>query len=365
MFKSIERASNFFAVIFFSASYFLLTRQFPFPDLIPFATIFLMVSICFAVAANYFTVKRGIPRSELILLLIFWLVVFFSFIYSTALNTDPSHRFRFFVILLALGIVSITKYRTSIVWIFLFLTSLQAFLVISVCLHSLFFYEVTSFLDLRNIFQDPVYLGDHYFKFFGLPVLQIKGNSLMPLAYFISFYFLFNKHLIPSRIFRKVWILVVLVFALGNLFCGNFAFWVACTMFSFALFLTLRSTAKKTLTIVFCGILFLPIFSLFLDIFIEKGVSSNPIKFEQVGLILNSFWTDRTSVFGAGLGAELGIDGTWRDYGLVTYIEMQSFLIFYMVGPVIFCALSVLHFFQIRTKIGRCKCKFSTISIIR
>jgi len=163
--------------------------------------------------------------------------------------------------------------------------------------------------------------------------IQLKGNALLPFAFFISIiYYSGIKRLILGSIFL-----------LAILCAGNFAFILGILFFSGLYYIYIKRWTLQKIVINFgLGIIFIlaiskPTYNYFLDIVKEKSVFSNPVRIDQTKVLINDMSENIITIFlGQGLGNKINVKTQWRDYSNSIYYELQALYIMNQVGILFF-----------------------------
>lgn len=253
-------------------------------------------------------------------------------LYSLCLRNDPLLITRFFIILVSLLLAYFVKPHVEYISIFVFFITLQALLVITFELILILFFDYESYLPIRMYFLNNN-LGDIYTINGNFWKIQIRGNALLPFAFFISMIYYEGK---KKKFFSGIFLLAILC-------AGNFAFILGIILFTVLYYMyktkwTIQKIAQNSLFgIIFFLIVSIPLFNYFTKVVKYKSISSNPIRIDQAKVLINNMNENLgTIIFGQGLGNVLNVKTQWRDYTGDIYFELQSLYILNQVGILFF-----------------------------
>lgn len=252
--------------------------------------------------------------------------------YALYLGNEPSLIIRFFIILVLIVLAYFVKANKKYVNIFMFFIVLQAILVISFEAILVIFFDEKSYLSIRHHFLNNDF-GDIYTTTGTWWKVQLRGNALLPFAFFISI-ILYRKKI---RIFLGGLFLLAIVCA------GNFAFILGVLLFTVLYYIySKRWTVQKIVLNglvggLFISVISIPAYSYFVEIVEKKAVSSNPIRLDQIKVLVDNMSESiSTILFGQGLGNTVNAVTQWRDYSDNIYYELQTLYILNQVGIIFF-----------------------------
>ena len=253
-------------------------------------------------------------------------------LYSLCLGNEPLLIARFFIILVSLLLAYFVKPHVEYISIFVFFITLQALLVITFELILILFFDYESYLPIRMYFLNNN-LGDIYTINGNFWKIQIRGNALLPFAFFISMIYYEGK---KKKFFSGIFLLAILC-------AGNFAFILGTILFTVLYYMyktkwTIQKIAQNSLFgIMFFLIVSIPLFNYFTKVVKYKSIRSNPIRIDQAKVLINNMNENLgTIIFGQGLGNVLNVKTQWRDYSGDIYFELQSLYILNQVGILFF-----------------------------
>jgi hypothetical protein len=313
------------ALIFFSILLlFILSRQVPFGSFSFLMNISLgmIIILSFKEVVNKMVKKKD---------LFFFFIVVVSFLiieffYSLFLQNIIGNVIRFFLILFFIAISYFVVLPKKILTVFIYLFVLHALLITLFSLYLTFFFTIDNYLPIRFFFQEMGW-GDVFTYNGWFYRIQIKGNALLPVAFFISFF----SEISHKKLIRGI-LLVSCVFA------GNIAYLIAIFFF-----LVVYSLKTQSLNILFKRFLILsimllislvPIYKYFIKDTIElKSDSSLPTRTDQINVLMDDM-TEKSFyiAFGRGLGHTIEKVTSFRDYRGDVYFELQSLYILNQIG---------------------------------
>lgn len=303
--------------------FFILSRQVPFDSLS-----FLMNFALFAIVLlrlNKVIYSMNKNRDLLVLFIVTVAYLVFNFFYSLLLGNDVSNILRFFLIILFLLISYFIVLPVKIIKIFIYLYSIHALLIIVFSLLLSLYFSNSDYLPIRAFIREKEW-GDIFTYNGWFYRVQIKGNALLPVAFFTTFFYNFN--------YKKTIRLILLI---GCVIAGNFAFLIAIFLF-FLFFYLKKNNLKKnlkrvSLILLFSGIFSLPFYNYFIKDTIElKSEGSLPLRNEQLNLLINDMSESYYYIFGKGLGNTINKSTPYRDYRDDIYFELQSVYFLNQIG---------------------------------
>lgn len=321
---------HYISLIFFSLVVLFLTRQIILMRYSFVINIFLLLFFII----NSKSIIRNISSNILIRTTVSFILILLLLmvLYSLCLRNDPLLITRFFIILVSLLLAYFVKPHVEYISIFVFFITLQALLVITFELILILFFDYESYLPIRMYFLNNN-LGDIYTINGNFWKIQIRGNALLPFAFFISMIYYEGK---KKKFFSGIFLLAILC-------AGNFAFILGIILFTVLYYMyktkwTIQKIAQNSLFgIIFFLIVSIPLFNYFTKVVKYKSISSNPIRIDQAKVLINNMNENLgTIIFGQGLGNVLNVKTQWRDYTGDIYFELQSLYILNQVGILFF-----------------------------
>lgn len=336
MIKNIFKLKNVKIFLWFFAlfSYFF---QFPFSGLAKFIIPFLGVFLIFELQ----NIKILSNKKYISLFILYLFVIFISAIYSLLDGTSINRILRFGVILIAIPYCTLisekdfSKYEN----IFVDLAMCKSFLLIIIAIYLI--------LEGDHSLIRGWALSNHYGDIYllnSIPKVQVQGNALLVVAFFISFYK--NIHSLKP----KYYFFDSLLILLGVISAGNFAFILGILLFAFYYvvrfaFKLFQKGKLKIKYLLVIGIISMVVLIPYVHKkIIEKSEHSNKIRLEQVDVLL-----DTNYLFGNGLGNEIIASTSERNYNGNIYFEMQTLYIFNQIGTVgilLFYIVIIFPFFK-------------------
>lgn len=328
--QNINRIYNFFCNpkldmvrmilwIFVIFSYFF---QFPFS----FLSIFLTPCLLLFIFLELFNLKILNNKKYICLAFIYILFLIFSSIYSLVNGINIIRILRFFIILLMIPLSSniidekFNKYEK----IFRYMAIAKSILLIAIAIYLLIKgdHTIIRHWSLTNGYGD-IYLLN------GIPKVQVQGNALLLIAFFIDFYHKFIKAK------NKKFPLTSLIILLGIASAGNFAFVLGIALYSgyYLIIYIHKLICQNKIKIRYLFFVFilllLIIFPYVQNKIIEKSAHSNKIRFEQAEILL-----DTNHFIGKGLGNEILAETSEREYNGNIYFELQTLYIYNQIGSI-------------------------------
>ncbi len=312
------------------------TRQIPVNLYLSGLTIFSFVTFFFGFCAT------KLKYTNLLFFSIYIIIISFSGLVGILSENNVENILRFYIILMVVGgAVIIRPLSLRCLRVAKWFLIIQALVVISISLYMTFFGSAISG-DIRHFFTSKN-LGDIY-SYDGIYYrVQILGNAILPLAFFISY--------INFRVYKGP-ISYFVLFSLSIFFCGNLTYIIGCAIFVFTIE-CLRSNINN-LVYKSCstGLVFFVLIIIFrhelseiIDIKFSVDNSSMGIRFLQIEHLLSTFKDSYYSVlWGGGLGNF--VDGRIADrvYSSAIYYELQWLYVLNQLGPILFLMLVLIHF---------------------
>ncbi|MBJ8427411.1 hypothetical protein [Acinetobacter bereziniae] len=297
---------------------FIVTRQVPFSDYSLIANIAVLILVFGMVSYDRLNIIN-------ICLVALWLCVLVQ--YSLFRGNEYSLILHFMLaILLLITSNFVENVPKKILKIFFILISIQCvFLIImEVVLNT--YYTQSSYLVLREYFSDKGW-GDLYTYNGYFYRVQVKGNALIPVAFYLTFIKEVQQYIKYIKIHR------VLAF-IGICIAGNFAFWISTALFIVGYSLIFGK--NKILKIITIFSAFILMSGLLLDYVLEvlsrKGESLGT-RGDQYNVLISSLTNNISNfIFGNGLGSTLSIRTSFRDYTGDIYFELQGIYYFFQLG---------------------------------
>lgn len=325
----VSGRQNLYCFLFFLV-FFIITRQVPFSNYSVIANIALVVLILGLI---------GSKRNNLVNISFISLWLSFLALYSLYLgnNFELIIHFMLAIILLLASNFS-HNIPKGILKIFFILIVFQSFFLIVMEIVLNLFYNESSYLLLRETFNDKGW-GDLYTYNGYFYRVQLKGNALIPVAFFLTFIREVKDYIKYVNFYR------VVLFG-GICIAGNFAFWISTLFFLIgcSLFFGKNKVIKLILVL---GLMISTsglIFNYVSDALLRKVDSLGTRSDQYVVLIDELTRNVYYFIFGSGLGSTLSIRTSFRDYTGNIYFELQSIYYIYQLGilnSIIFFALMV------------------------
>lgn len=307
------RYSFLFFIVFF-----IITRQVPFADYSLIANVAVLLLVFGMITYN----RLNIVNISFISL---WLCILVQ--YSLFKGNELSLILHFTLAILLLMISNfVENIPRKILKIFFILISIQSiFLIIMEIVLNVFFTQ-SSYLFLREYFLDKGW-GDLYSYNGYFYRVQVKGNALIPIAFYLTFIKEVQEYIKYIKIHR------ILAF-IGICIAGNFAFWISTALFivGYSLFFGKNKIIK--LTIIGGAIILMSGFLLdyMLEVVLRKGESLGT-RGDQYNVLMNALTNDATNfIFGNGLGSTLSVRTSFRDYTGDIYFELQGVYYLFQLG---------------------------------
>lgn len=306
---------------------FFLTRQVPFMRFT-----FLMNLALAGIFILFFfkIIKRivALPDYLKILLLLLESLIFANAAYSFFVQQNSlSLVIRFFLILQFVIFAYFIYLDKKFISFFLFFEVLQCLFLIGLYLILLLKFNIHTYLPVRFFFLHhqwgDVYTFNGYFY-----RVQVKGNDLIPVAFFITFA---AKDLKYKKLYQAI-LLIGLVIA------GNFAYLAATGFFLLSYYLlcvhNVRKFSQRVLIIIILSLLaILPLFNYISGVIERKEDKSLATRGDQVEVLWNDLAENKINLlWGKGLGNTISEVTEYRDYTGKYYYELQVLYIFNQLG---------------------------------
>ena len=233
-----------------------------------------------------------------------------------------------FILAILLLILSnfVEKIPRIILKIFFILISIQSIFLIIMEIVLNVFYTQSSYLLLREYFSDKGW-GDLYTYNGYFYRVQVKGNALIPIAFYLTFIKEVQEYIKYIKIHR------VLAF-MGICIAGNFAFWISTALFLVGYSLLFGKSRTIKSVIIIGAIILMSGFLIdyVLEVILRKGDSLGT-RGDQYNVLINGLTNEVSSfVFGHGLGSTLSVRTSFRDYTGDIYFELQGVYYLFQLG---------------------------------
>lgn len=298
--------------------FFIVTRQVPFSDYSLIANVAVLLLVFGMITYN----RLNIVNISFISL---WLCILVQ--YSLFKGNEFSLILHFALAILLLMISNfVENIPREIIKIFFILISIQSIFLIIVEIVLNIFFTQSSYLFLREYFVDKGW-GDLYTYNGYFYRVQVKGNALIPIAFYLTFIKEVKEYIKYIKVHR------VLAF-IGICIAGNFAFWISTGLFivGYSLFFGKNKIIK--LTIIGGAIVLMSGFLLnyILEVILRKSESLGT-RGDQYNVLMNALTSDITDfIFGNGLGSTLSVRTSFRDYTGDIYFELQGVYYLFQLG---------------------------------
>lgn len=303
-----------------------LTRQFPLSTYSTLGNIFL-IGLLFI---SFFWKNKTIDTSskKTMKLIFIWSV--FLLTYAILIRENSINLvFRFYIIILCLLLshwVHLPLVATK--RIFFFFILLQCFVLIVIEAIMNLFFSINNYLPFRFFFMEQgwgdIYTYDGFFY-----RVQIKGNALIPFAFFLTFLKDYTFK------YRRTLQIILLI---SSIIAGNFAYLIGIFIFIifWYLFNDLRKRKFRNRIIIFSFVFALSIGSIMectQDVLDRKSGYSLGTRSDQVDVLIRDVQKDiSTFLLGKGLGNNVTIKTSFRDYTDNLYFEIQAMYFFNQLG---------------------------------
>lgn len=298
--------------------FFVVTRQVPFADYSLIANIAVLilvfgmvvytrlniVNMCFVFLWLCVLVQYSLFKGNDFLLILHFMLAILLLITSNFVENVPKKILKIFFILI------------SIQCVFL--------IIMEIVLNT--YYTQSSYLVLREFFSDKGW-GDLYTYNGYFYRVQVKGNALIPIAFYLTFIKEVQEYIKYYKIHR------VLAFV-GICIAGNFAFWISTALFIVGYFLIFGKNKILKIITIFSSFLLISGFVLdyVLEVLSRKGESLGT-RGDQYNVLISSLTNNVSNfIFGNGLGSTLSVRTSFRDYTGDIYFELQGVYYLFQLG---------------------------------
>ncbi len=326
----ILKIQNNLLLLLFILIVLFLTRQVPFNSYSFIMNISLILFFIF----NYRYILININKDK-ILKQLFFLTIGISLLmifYSLYLENEPSLIIRFYLIIVLIFLAYFVKPDKKYINIFIFFIGIQALFLICFEIYLMANFSIDTYYPIRHFFLNNNW-GDVYTYNGIIWKIQLKGNALLPFAFFISmvYYKGFKRSLIAG------------LFFVATLLAGNFAYILGIILFLGLYYIySKRWTIQKIVLNGFIGIiltivLFNPTYNYFSNVVEQKSGYSNSTRIDQTNVLVENMNKNLVTIlFGQGLGNTVDVKTEWRDYSGAIYYELQAFYIMNQSGILFF-----------------------------
>lgn len=326
----VLKIQNNLLLLLFILVVLFLTRQVPFNSYSFIMNISLILFFIF----NYRYILININKDK-ILKQLFFLTIgisLFMIFYSLYLENEPSLIIRFYLIIVLIFLAYFVKPDKKYINIFIFFIGIQALFLICFEIYLMANFSIETYYPIRHFFLNNNW-GDVYTYNGIIWKIQLKGNALLPFAFFISmvYYKGFKRSLIAG------------LFFVATLLAGNFAYILGIILFLGLYYIySKRWTIQKIVLNGFIGIiltivLFNPTYNYFSNVVEQKSGHSNSTRIDQTNVLVENMNKNLVTIFfGQGLGNTVDVKTEWRDYSGAIYYELQAFYIMNQSGILFF-----------------------------
>jgi O-antigen polymerase len=312
----------------FAGVIFFLTRQVPLNAYSTLGNVFLIGLLL----VSFFWKNRDIDTSSKTAIKMIFVWSIFLLAYAVLIRENSINLvFRFYIIILCLLLshwVHLPLIATK--KIFFFFILLQCFVLIAIEAIMNIFFSINSYLPVRFLFMEQgwgdVYTYDGFFY-----RVQIKGNALIPFAFFLTF--------LKDYTFKYKRILQIILLV-SSVIAGNFAFLIAIFIF-FVFWYLFNDLHKRKLgnkIIIFSFVFALSISSIIEyteEILERKSGYSLGTRSDQVDVLITDTQKYISTFFwGNGLGNNVKVKTFFRDYTDNVYFEIQVMYFFNQLGVI-------------------------------
>jgi hypothetical protein len=308
----------------------ILSRQVPFDSYSSIMNISLVMIFFAGFKMIYAKLIKRLDFLVFFLLMVLLLISNFS--HSIFQLNDVGNATRFGIIILLISLAYFVFLPKQVITIFLYLYIFHAIVLILFEFYLTTLVTVDNYLPIRFFFQNRGW-GDVFTYNGWFYRIQIKGNALLPVAFFTTFFYK-----IP-RINLVRFILLT-----GCIIAGNVAFLISIAVFliGFNLKSTNTNMLIKRLSIVslIVVLMFIPVYAFFIKETLELKQESLSVRSDQISVLMDDL-TEHSlyTLFGRGLGHTIEVVSPYRDYRGDTYFELQSLYILNQIGVLGFAFL--------------------------
>ncbi len=298
--------------------FFIITRQVPFADYSIIANAAVLLLVFGMITYN----RLNIVTISFICL---WLCILVQ--YSLFKGNELSLILHFTLAILLLMISNfVENIPRKILKIFFILISIQSIFLIIMEIVLNVFYTQSSYLLLREYFIDKGW-GDLYTYNGYFYRVQVRGNALIPIAFYLTFIKEVQAYIKYIKVYR------ILAF-IGICIAGNFAFWISTVLFilGYSLFFGNNKIIKLSIVsgviVLFSGFLL----EYIIEVILRKNESLGT-RADQYNVLIGALTSDVSNfIFGNGLGGTLSVSTSFRDYTGDIYFELQGLYYIYQLG---------------------------------
>lgn len=258
-----------------------------------------------------------------------FLISLFLFFYSLLYQqNNPLLVMRFFLITNLLILSYFYPANEKMKYIFLYVVFLHALFIVAFEIFMIFNYDMSNYGEIR-FYINGIGIGDVYTYDGKFWRIQLAGNHLLPLAFFISMITLKGK----KKFFMSI------IFFISSIFSGHFAFLISIFIFLIGYYITNRRVTYNNIIKLFLSFFILitifskPIYEYVSDVLDRKADISLSTRNDQVNVLLNDMSSNALDlIFGKGYGNTVDVSTEYRNYKNKIYYELQTFYIFNQMG---------------------------------
>ncbi len=309
-------------------SIFIITRQFPL-NLYGFSGIpKFLVTIAILICIPYIIKEIKNRNLELIispLIILLSIHLFYSLILN---NNDPIAALRFYLITVLVVLSYFLIFPPKIVKWFILIVAIHAGFLIIFEIYMLFFVSLEEASVIRQFFLSNK-LGDVYTYTNFFYRIQILGNPLIPIAFFVAV-LMHSKNIIKIILF------------MGVVIASNLAFYFVTGLFLIGYYIlksrTNFSIINRAINLFVLLILALPFIISYMLYILPKKSYSLSVRIDQLHVLIDNMSTDWIStLFGRGLGNLITVQTPLRDYSVYGYyFELQTVFLLNQLGVLLF-----------------------------
>ena len=294
-------------------------------------------------------------QKNIVLAALFMFTLLVSAFWAGVLGNDPSNIFRFYSILMCVGLAPmLPSIGMKVYGISIFLLLIQGVVVIFLSL-KLTLGSDSEYHILRYFFKSNS-LGDVY-TFDGVFYrVQLLGNALLPLGFMLSYSR--YRWIIRSDLKGR---LALFIFGLAIVFAGNLTYYLILLSFIFVFEFLYTPKSKALINLFVISLLVVCFFLINYDSIsaywlskFRNDTSSMGIRFQQIGHLISSCYGSAIKpLLGSGLGAYIDGEINGRVYKDQIYYEFQWLYILIQTGPIIFIILLFSHLMLLMSKANK------------